>query len=84
MVPEEEKKIINISQPIKPSNYILANLEMCGFYRVNYDLSNWDRIIRQLKLDKNVIFINFKYYLNNIKVFFAVAGDTSYKPCAAN
>jgi hypothetical protein len=31
MVAEEENKIINISQPIKPSNYILANLECVDF-----------------------------------------------------
>ena len=41
---------------MKPSYYILGNLEMCGFYRVNYDESNWDKIIKQLKHDKDVSF----------------------------
>ncbi|OWA54223.1 Aminopeptidase N [Hypsibius exemplaris] len=28
------------------SNYIVANVQQYGFYRVNYDLTNWIRIIR--------------------------------------
>ncbi|OWA53414.1 putative Thyrotropin-releasing hormone-degrading ectoenzyme, partial [Hypsibius exemplaris] len=30
------------------SNFIIANVQQFGFYRVNYDISNWNRIIRAL------------------------------------
>ena len=33
---------------VLPSNYIVANVQQYGFYRVNYDVRNWDRIINAL------------------------------------
>ncbi len=33
---------------MKNRDYILANLEFSGFYRVNYDSNNWNAIIKQL------------------------------------
>jgi hypothetical protein len=40
--------------PIKSTYFILGNLEMSGFFRVNYEMENWDKIISQLRLDKDV------------------------------
>ncbi|KAJ1180035.1 hypothetical protein NDU88_005259 [Pleurodeles waltl] len=37
------------------SDWILANLNMTGYYRVNYDQKNWKRIIQQLHKDHTVI-----------------------------
>lgn len=37
------------------SDWILANLNMTGYYRVNYDQENWKRIIQQLRKDHTVI-----------------------------
>lgn len=34
--------------------WILANINVTGFYRVNYDLGNWDRLISQLNSDHKV------------------------------
>ena len=39
------------------ADFILANLEVSGFYRVNYDSNNWDKIISQLKTSHEVISI---------------------------
>lgn len=36
------------------SSWILANLNVTGYYRVNYDLGNWERLLAQLDLDHEV------------------------------
>ncbi|XP_070547176.1 aminopeptidase N-like [Ptychodera flava] len=36
------------------NNWILGNIGLTGFYRVNYDIDNWNRIIRQLADDHTV------------------------------
>ncbi|XP_069481323.1 aminopeptidase N-like isoform X2 [Ambystoma mexicanum] len=36
------------------SDWILANLNVTGYYRVNYDQENWRRLIRQLDTDHRV------------------------------
>ena len=41
---------MTISLPDK-SDLIVANLKFAGFYRVNYDQSNWNKLIEQLKTD---------------------------------
>ena len=33
----------------KPTNFIVANLNQAGFYRVNYDVENWMRISNYLR-----------------------------------
>ncbi|XP_075998651.1 aminopeptidase N-like [Genypterus blacodes] len=35
--------------------WVLANLNVTGYYRVNYDLGNWERLIFQLKTEHQVI-----------------------------
>eukprot|EP00066_Takifugu_rubripes_P011327 XP_003979915.2 PREDICTED: aminopeptidase N-like [Takifugu rubripes] len=37
------------------SSWILANLNVTGYYRVNYDLGNWERLLAQLDLDHEVL-----------------------------
>lgn len=34
--------------------WILANLNVTGYYRVNYDLGNWERLLAQLDSDHEV------------------------------
>ena len=34
---------------------MIGNLNASGFYRVNYDRENWNKIIEQLRQDKNAI-----------------------------
>uniref|UniRef100_A0A674C3U1 Aminopeptidase n=1 Tax=Salmo trutta TaxID=8032 RepID=A0A674C3U1_SALTR len=37
------------------SEWVLANLNVSGYYRVNYDTDNWERLINQLTADHTVI-----------------------------
>ncbi|ESP00388.1 hypothetical protein LOTGIDRAFT_238559 [Lottia gigantea] len=41
--------------PTGENSWILANVQQYGFYRVNYDESNWMALINQLKTDHTVI-----------------------------
>ncbi|KAL2077059.1 hypothetical protein ACEWY4_026563 [Coilia grayii] len=36
-------------------DWVLANLHMAGYYRVNYDLGNWERLLNQLHTNHEVI-----------------------------
>lgn len=36
------------------TDWVLANLNMSGYYRVNYDLENWHRLITQLDANHEV------------------------------
>ncbi|XP_023669932.2 aminopeptidase N-like [Paramormyrops kingsleyae] len=47
-----------VSKPIYQSNnneWILANVNCTGYYRVNYDPENWERLLRQLGTDHHMI-----------------------------
>lgn len=35
-------------------SWVLANLNVTGYYRVNYDPQNWERLLAQLGLDPQV------------------------------
>uniref|UniRef100_A0A3P8RY14 Aminopeptidase n=1 Tax=Amphiprion percula TaxID=161767 RepID=A0A3P8RY14_AMPPE len=37
------------------ASWVLANINVTGFYRVNYDLGNWERLFTQLSTDHQVI-----------------------------
>ncbi|XP_068595223.1 aminopeptidase N-like [Brachionichthys hirsutus] len=39
----------------KRGEWILVNVNCTGYYRVNYDLENWDRLLRQMEIDTNRI-----------------------------
>lgn len=34
--------------------WVLANVNVTGYYRVNYDLGNWERLLIQLNTDHEV------------------------------
>lgn len=38
-----------------PEKWIIFNVDQIGFYRVNYDLTNWELLINALKLDHTKI-----------------------------
>ncbi|RXN30301.1 aminopeptidase N-like protein [Labeo rohita] len=43
-------------KPMKTdTDWILANLNVTGYYRVNYDPQNWERLLKQLTSDHKVI-----------------------------
>lgn len=37
------------------NQFLIANLDMAGFYRVNYDEENWKMIINQLHNNPDVL-----------------------------
>ncbi|XP_063046293.1 aminopeptidase N-like [Engraulis encrasicolus] len=41
--------------PMKTTDWVLVNLDVAGFYRVNYDHANWERLLTQLSADHKVI-----------------------------
>lgn len=38
----------NPEMVLDPEDWILANINMKGFYRVNYDPGNWERLLARL------------------------------------
>lgn len=46
-----------MSGQIDENSFILANLDLAGFYRVNYDEENWNKIIKQLDSNTEVGFL---------------------------
>ncbi|XP_068595934.1 aminopeptidase Ey-like [Brachionichthys hirsutus] len=49
-----EKKDVNMKMKTGAS-WLLANINVTGFYRVNYDLGNWERLLSQLHSDHQVL-----------------------------
>ena len=45
------KPQINLTLNAQPNEWILANPDLLGFFRTNYDRENWKRIMRQFKTD---------------------------------
>uniref|UniRef100_A0A8C7JZK8 Aminopeptidase n=1 Tax=Oncorhynchus kisutch TaxID=8019 RepID=A0A8C7JZK8_ONCKI len=45
----QETGISNAS--VSGSEWVLANLNVSGYYRVNYDMDNWERLLNQLTTD---------------------------------
>ncbi|XP_078539357.1 aminopeptidase N-like [Lissotriton helveticus] len=41
--------------PSGSSDWVLANLNVTGYFRVKYDQQNWERLLQQLSLDHRVI-----------------------------
>ncbi|XP_015239287.1 PREDICTED: aminopeptidase N-like [Cyprinodon variegatus] len=50
----DEKEALNVDMMTGPS-WILANINVTGYYRVNYDLGNWERLFSQLSTNHQVI-----------------------------
>lgn len=44
----------NPDMMIGASEWLIANIDMKGFYRVNYDSENWDRILTKLSTQHQV------------------------------
>lgn len=47
--------MIELSKELGPDDFILGNLDAAGYFRVNYDIENWNNIIRQLETNKDEI-----------------------------
>ncbi|XP_011688185.1 PREDICTED: thyrotropin-releasing hormone-degrading ectoenzyme-like [Wasmannia auropunctata] len=57
----------NISLQINPDDWIILNLQQTGYYRVNYDTTNWNKIIRYLNSDNytNIHVLNRAQIIND-------------------
>ena len=55
--------MIELAKPLGENDFILANIQAMGFYRINYDEENWEKIVKQLinKKDVSDILINILY-----------------------
>ncbi|XP_028286018.1 aminopeptidase N-like [Parambassis ranga] len=49
-----EKQAVNVDMS-SGASWVLANINVTGYYRVNYDLGNWERLFIQLSTDHQVI-----------------------------
>lgn len=49
-----EKEAVNLEMR-SGDLWVLANINATGYYRVNYDLGNWERLLAQLKSEHQVI-----------------------------
>ena len=45
---------MTLSKPLNEDDFILGNTRVSGFYRVNYEDDNWNKIIKQLQSKKDV------------------------------
>ncbi|XP_066541158.1 alanyl (membrane) aminopeptidase-like b [Hoplias malabaricus] len=52
---KEKGPVRNPSYVIKPDDWLLVNINCTGYYRVNYDESNWNKLIKQLQTNHEVI-----------------------------
>ncbi|XP_071403132.1 aminopeptidase N [Centroberyx affinis] len=49
-----EKTVVNLEMR-SGGDWVLANVNVTGYYRVNYDLGNWERLLAQLNTEHQVI-----------------------------
>ena len=54
--------IVKLDKELNNETFIIANLDMSGFYRVNYDDENWMMIAKQLMANHKVR----SFYLKSI------------------
>uniref|UniRef100_A0A672QLT0 Aminopeptidase n=1 Tax=Sinocyclocheilus grahami TaxID=75366 RepID=A0A672QLT0_SINGR len=50
-----QKSAIHKPMKVSKNEWVLANLHVLGYFRVNYDLGNWDRLLSQLESNHQVI-----------------------------
>ncbi len=63
--------IVELPKELDNETFIIGNLDMSGFYRVNYDEDNWHLIAKQLAMNLKVILLtiaNINQRLNDFKI----------------
>jgi hypothetical protein len=48
-------EIISLKSPLDDKTFVIANLDSFGYYRVNYDQENWNKIKNQLTINYELI-----------------------------
>lgn len=74
---EEEVVISDLS--VSPDNWLLVNVNQTGFYRVNYDVKNWEMLIQQLLNDHTVFDSKNRAQMLDDAMNLAAAGHLSYE-----
>eukprot|EP00057_Strongylocentrotus_purpuratus_P032925 XP_789392.3 PREDICTED: aminopeptidase N [Strongylocentrotus purpuratus] len=75
--PEREQVSIDFDDGMTSEDWLLANVNAYGFYRVNYDEKNWDLISKQLTEDHEAIPISSRAALISDAFNLAVSGQLS-------
>ncbi|XP_072020377.1 aminopeptidase N-like [Amphiura filiformis] len=73
----EQSKIIQLSAGIQDGDWYLANIKQYGYYRVNYDDTNWDRLTTQLSGDHTLIPVENRAQLIDDAFNLARSGEIS-------
>lgn len=77
MKAEEE---ITISNTIfSADDWLLVNINQTGFYRVNYDLKNWEMLTQQLLTDHTIFDSKNRAQMLDDAMNLAAAGHLSYE-----
>ncbi|XP_047740791.1 aminopeptidase N [Hyalella azteca] len=66
------------SLPTSPDKWVIVNLQQTGYYKVNYDINNWQQIIRQLKADHTKIDVSNRAQILDDALDLARCGVLSY------
>ncbi|XP_047471493.1 aminopeptidase N-like [Penaeus chinensis] len=75
---DSEDSITITSLPLK-DQWVIFNLQQTGYYRVNYDDSNWGLLIQQLKDDHEVIHVVNRAQIIDDAMNLARAGQLRYE-----
>ncbi|XP_051948018.1 aminopeptidase Ey-like isoform X1 [Xyrauchen texanus] len=51
----QQKSAIHKPMKVSKNEWVLANLQVSGYFRVNYDLGNWERLLMQLESNHQMI-----------------------------
>ncbi|XP_021377931.1 uncharacterized protein LOC110466016 isoform X1 [Mizuhopecten yessoensis] len=74
-----KEDVITLKTPMKDGDWFIANVQQYGYYRVNYEESNWGSLTNQLKTDHKVIHTINRGQLINDAWNLANAGEVSLK-----
>ncbi|KAL7866778.1 hypothetical protein AOLI_G00145920 [Acnodon oligacanthus] len=50
-----QKSAVHKSMKVSKGEWVLVNVNVSGYYRVNYDLENWERLLSQLNSNHQII-----------------------------
>lgn len=70
--------IVTYSAPGIPNDWLMVNINQTGFYRVNYDLKNWEKLIEQLLSDHTVFDPKNRAQMLDDSMNLAAAGHLNY------
>lgn len=76
----EESTIIDLPEGADPYNWVIFNLQSSGYYRVNYDTSNWNELIKHLNSDnfEDIPPVDRAVLIDN-SLLLARAGELNYE-----